>query len=76
MNFKCQVCGEEFPADPDTMIEVQYITVGEEDYLKGAPEGSIDLPKDKFEIEDNILDEGTTGFCMCKNCQIKQGVIS
>jgi hypothetical protein len=45
MNFKCQICGKEFPADPDCMVEAGFSPVLESD--------------DDIELEDDeeIIDE-------------------
>lgn len=75
MNFTCDDCGKEFPANPETMVETG-IAVEPGHSLEPQDREGV---KDEMDLTDAQLDElMTRGFittgaaCICIECQDKE----
>lgn len=76
LQFRCEVCRTEFPADPDTMLEFRVsLEHPGRPFTPEELEAFDELHLSAFGLDDDSrqkLLEGemvTVGGCMCKACQ-------
>lgn len=73
LKFKCEVCGKEFVADPNTMIEcsVDVNILDEEtgEIIDLSDEEREELIKDVADDDPEIAMFSKGAICMCVECQ-------
>jgi len=75
LKFKCEICGKEFDADPDTMLEctVDVNVLDEEtgEPIDLSPEELTELIADISTDDPEIAMFSRGAICMCVECQNK-----
>lgn len=75
LKFRCEMCGEEFDPDPDTMlecsVEVNVIDAETGEKIELTPEEEKEVLKETMGDDNEVQLFSRGAICMCLKCQDK-----